>query len=73
MTQFFHLLTGFINFLIVKFSYDSSVLRFLPIDPMVSGSNPSSAKLSLSVRRAASSLLFKAYESQDVVTSRGRT
>ena len=35
---------------------DSSVVRFLHTDPMVSGSSPTSAKLSLRVRRVASSL-----------------
>ena len=35
---------------------DSSMVRFLRIDPMVSGSSPTSAKLSLRVRRVASSL-----------------
>ena len=35
---------------------DSSVVRFLRIDPMVNGSNPPSARISLSVRRVASSL-----------------
>ena len=34
----------------------NSVIRFLPIDPLVSGSTPTSAKLSLRVRRVASSL-----------------
>ena len=32
---------------------DSSMVRFLRIDPMVSGSGPTSAKLSLRVRRAS--------------------
>ena len=41
---------------------DSSMVRFLRIDPMVSGSSPTSAKLSLRVRGVVS-----------VVTSRGRT
>ena len=35
---------------------DSSMLRFLRIDPMVNGLSPTSAKLSLRVRRVASSL-----------------
>ena len=35
---------------------DSSMVRFLRIDPMVSGSSPASAKLSLRVRKIASSL-----------------
>ena len=35
---------------------DSSVMRFLRIDPVVSGSSPTSAKLSLRARRVASSL-----------------
>ena len=39
---------------------DSSVERFLRIDPMISGSSPTSAKLSLRVRRVASSLQFQA-------------
>ena len=38
------------------------MIRFLRIDPMVSGSNPPSAKLSLGMRRVANSLYFKAYE-----------
>ena len=49
------------------------MVRFLGVDPMINGSNPSSAKLSLRVRRVVSSLYFQAYESQGVVTSRGRT
>ena len=36
-----------------------TAVRFLRIDPMVSGSNPNSAKLSLRVGRVASSLLFQ--------------
>ena len=39
-----------------KTDQDRSVVRFLRIDPMVSGSNPPSAKLSLRVRRVTSSL-----------------
>ena len=35
---------------------DSSVERFLRIDPMVSGSSPPSAKLSLRMRTVVSSL-----------------
>ena len=35
---------------------DSTMVRFLRIDPMVSGSSPPSAELSLRVRRVASSL-----------------
>ena len=35
---------------------DSTIVRFLRIDPMVTGSSPTSAKLSLRVRRVASSL-----------------
>ena len=35
---------------------DSSMVRFLRIDHMVSGSSPTSAKLSLRVRRVTSSL-----------------
>ena len=35
---------------------DSSVARLLRLDPMVSGSSPTSAKLSHRVRRVASSL-----------------
>ena len=35
---------------------DSSVVLFLRIDPMVSGSNPLSALLSVTVRRIVSSL-----------------
>ena len=42
-------------------------------DPVVSGSNPSLAKLSLRVRRAVSSLHFQALGPGGVVTSRGRT
>ena len=38
------------------FHQDSSVVRFWPIYPMVHGSNPPSAKLSLRVKRVASSL-----------------
>ena len=49
------------------------MVRFLRIDPMVSGSSPTSAKLSLRVRRVASLCNSKAYESRGVVTSRGRT
>ena len=47
-------------FLIVapNFCQDISVVRFLCIDPMVSGSNHPSAKLSLRVRRFAIPLLF---------------
>ena len=39
---------------------DSSMTRLLRVDPMVSGSSPTSAKLSLRVRRVASSLKFQA-------------
>ena len=39
---------------------DSSMVRFLRIDPMVSGSSPTSAKLSLRVKRVASPLYFQA-------------
>ena len=35
---------------------DSSVVTFSRIDPMVSGSNPPSAKISIKMRRVASSL-----------------
>ena len=45
-----------VKYLIAKVCQDNSVVRFVLIDPMVSGSNPLSAKLSLRVRRAASSL-----------------
>ena len=50
-----------------------SELRFLRTDPMVSGSNPASAKLSLGVRRVTSSMKFQAYESRGGVTSKGRS
>ena len=53
--------------------HERTVVRFLRIDPMVSGSNPPLAKLSPRVRRVTSSLYFQAYESRGVVTSRGRT
>ena len=39
---------------------DSSVVRFLRIDPMVNGSSPLTAELSLRGRRIASSLYFQA-------------
>ena len=42
------------------------MVRFLRIDPMVSGSSTTSAKLSLRLRRVASSLKFQAYESRGV-------
>ena len=49
------------------------MVKFLPIDPIASGSNLPPAELSLGVRRFASSLLFQAYESRGLVTSRERT
>ena len=49
------------------------MVRFLRIVPIVSGSSPISAKLSLRVRRVATSLLFQASESRGVITSRERT
>ena len=52
---------------------NSSMVSFLEIDPMISGSNPPSARLSLRVGRFAMSLGFKAYESRGWVASRGRT
>ena len=41
---------------VATYSQDSSMVRFLRIDPMVSGSSPASPKLSLRVRRVTSSL-----------------
>ena len=52
---------------------DSSMVRFLHIDSMVSGWVLLSAKPSLRVRRVASFLQPQAYESRGVVTSIGRT
>ena len=49
------------------------MVRFLRIDSMLSGSSPISAKLSLRVRRAASSLKMQTWKSRGVVTSRGKT
>ena len=51
---------------------NSSTVRFLRIDPMVSGSNPLSAKLSINMRGLARSLLIQAQSSRGVVTSRER-
>ena len=51
-----------------KTDQDRSVVRFLRIDPMVSGSNPPSAKLSLRVRR-----VIRRINKRGVVTSRQRT
>ena len=49
---------------------DSSMVRLLHIDPMVSSSSPPSDNLSFRVKRVASSLRFQAYEPQGVVTAR---
>ena len=42
--------------LVVYRCQDSSMVRFLRVDPTVNGSSRTSAKLSLKVRRVASSL-----------------
>ena len=41
-------------------SLNCSVVRFLSINPMVSGSNPTSIKPSLRVKKVARSMLFQA-------------
>ena len=43
-----------------------SIIRFLPVGSMASGSNPPSAKLSLILRRVASSMRSQAYNARYV-------
>ena len=49
------------------------MVRFLSIHAMVTGSNPTSTKVSLRVERVASTLSFQRSQAEGVVTSRGRT
>ena len=51
--QFFHKL---LSLTLPYRCHDSSVVRFLRIDPVASGSNPTSPKLLLSAGRASRSL-----------------